>query len=158
MIDVIDKKQMHDSVITGKEYASKEWTCVISMILTSFNVYFVCGCACFMCIWSKLLSVFLRQGLAFFGEDRLATLLCCLARFDLANRDVRQPVQPHTYARLLVFDETLAQPYFAVVNCSDAVMSVFTPFFNTQPIVCGYELLCRSIEFIFLRYPDLERW
>jgi len=29
---------------------------------------------------------------------------------------VRQPVQPHTfYARLLVFDETLAQPHFAVV-------------------------------------------
>ena len=41
---------------------------------------------------------FLGQGLAFFGEDRLATLLCSLARFDLANRGVRQPVQPHTYA------------------------------------------------------------
>jgi len=49
MIDVIDKKQMHDSVITGKEYASKDWTCVISTFLTSFNVYFVCRCACFMC-------------------------------------------------------------------------------------------------------------
>ena len=72
---------------------------------------------------------FLGEGLAFFGEDRLATLLCSLARFDLANRGVRQPVQPHTYARLLVFDETLAQPHFAVVNCSDAVMSVFySPF------------------------------
>jgi len=33
--------------------------------------------------------------------------LCSLARFDLANRGVRQPVQPHTfYARLLVFDKT----------------------------------------------------
>jgi len=49
MIDVIDKKQMHDSVIMGKEYASKDWTCVISMFLTSF-IYFACGCACFMCI------------------------------------------------------------------------------------------------------------
>jgi len=49
----------------------------------------------------------------------------CLARFDLANLGVRQPVQPHTFcARLLVIDETLAQPDFAVVNCSDAVMSV----------------------------------
>jgi len=38
MIDVFDKKQMPDSVITGNEYASKDWTCVISMILTSFNV------------------------------------------------------------------------------------------------------------------------
>jgi len=39
------KKQMHDSVVTGKEYASEDWTCVMSMFLTSFNVYFVCGCA-----------------------------------------------------------------------------------------------------------------
>jgi len=58
MIYVIDKKQMYGSVITGKEYAYKDWTCVISMFLTSFNVYFVCGCACFMytVYASKLLS------------------------------------------------------------------------------------------------------
>ena len=31
----------------------KDWTCVISMVLTSFNVYFVCGCPCFMCICLK---------------------------------------------------------------------------------------------------------
>jgi len=49
-----------------------------------------------------------------------------LARFDLANRGVRKPVQPHTFnARLLVFDKILAQPHFSVVNCSDTVMSVF---------------------------------
>jgi len=42
--------------------------------------------------------------------------LCSLARFDLANWSLRRPVQPHTYARLLVFDETLAQPEFAVAN------------------------------------------
>jgi len=51
--------------------------------------------------------------------------LCSLARFDLANRGVRQPVQPCTHALLLVCDETLAQHHFAVVNCSDIVMSVF---------------------------------
>jgi len=35
--------------------------------------------------------------------------LCSFARFDLANRGVRQTVQPHTfYARRLVFDKTLA--------------------------------------------------
>ena len=52
--------------------------------------------------------------------------LCSLAKVDLANQGVRQPVQPHTFnAQLLVFDETLAQPDFAVVNCSDVVMSVF---------------------------------
>ena len=127
------------------------------VFLTSFNVYFVCGCACFMriclktAIWVSL--AFLGEGLAFCGEDRLATLLCSLARFDLANRGVCQPVQPHTYARLLVFDETLAQPHFAAVNFSDAVMSVLLPFFNTQPKFCSYELLCRSIEHIFLQYP-----
>jgi len=69
---------------------------------------------------------FLGQGLAFFGEDRLATLLCSSARFDLANWGVRQPVQ------LLVFDDTLVQPNFAVVNCSDAVMSVFYSPFSTR--------------------------
>jgi len=89
-----------------------------------------------MCICLKtaiwLFLAFLGQGLAFFGEDRLASLLCSLARFDLANRDVRQPVKPHTYARLLVFDETLAQPHFEVVNCSAAVMNVFFSSFSTR--------------------------
>jgi len=52
--------------------------------------------------------------------------LSVLAKFDLANQGVRQPVQPHTFnAQLPAFDETLAQPDFAVVNCSDVVMSVF---------------------------------
>jgi len=42
----------------------------------------------------------------------------------------------HTfYAKLLVFDKTLAQPQFAVVNCSDAVMSVFHfPVVTRNPI------------------------
>jgi len=39
---------MYDSVITGKENASKDWNCMILMFLTSFNIYFVFGCACFM--------------------------------------------------------------------------------------------------------------
>jgi len=30
---------MYDSVIMVKENASKEWNCIISMFLTSFNVY-----------------------------------------------------------------------------------------------------------------------
>jgi len=70
MIDVINKKQMPDSVITGKEYASKDWTCLISMFLSSFDVYFVCGCACFMFIclktaiwlfWDKVWHFWWRQ-------------------------------------------------------------------------------------------------
>ena len=51
-----------------------------------------------------------------------AQVLCSLARRDLANRVVRQPVQWHTFcARLLVFDETLAQLDFAFVNCKTLV-------------------------------------
>jgi len=36
MIDVIDRKHIYDSAITGKENASEEWNCIISMSLTSF--------------------------------------------------------------------------------------------------------------------------
>ena len=51
--------------------------------------------------------------------------MCSLAKFDHANQGVRQPVQPHTFtAQLLLFDKTLAQPDFIVVNCSDVVVSV----------------------------------
>jgi len=49
MIDVIDKKQMYDSVITGKVNACKEWNCIVSMFLKRFNVCFVFGYAYFMC-------------------------------------------------------------------------------------------------------------
>jgi len=52
--------------------------------------------------------------------------LCSLAKFELANQGVRRPVQTYTFtAQLPAFDETLAQPDFDVVNCSDVVMSVF---------------------------------
>jgi len=40
MIDAINKKRMYDSVLTGKESASKDWKCVIAMSLMRFNVYF----------------------------------------------------------------------------------------------------------------------
>ena len=52
--------------------------------------------------------------------------LSVLAKFDLANQGVRQPVQLYAFnAQLPVFDETFEQPDFVVVNCSDVVMSVF---------------------------------
>ena len=154
MICVIDKKQMHDNVITGKEYASEVWNYVISMFLTSFNVYFVCGCACFMIYASKLLSGFFGTRSAYFGEDRLATLLCGLARFDLPNRSGRQPFQSHTYARR----DISAASFYGCKLLWRSDERVLLPFFNTQPKLCSYELLCRSIEFIFLRYPNLEHW
>jgi len=73
--------------------------------------------------------------------------LCTLAKFDLANQGVRQPTQPHTSnPQLLVFDESLAQPDFAVVNYFDVVMSVFhSPVLTRSLIFCTYELLCRSL-------------
>ena len=79
--------------------------------------------------------------------------LCGLVKFDLANQGLRQPVQPHTFnVQLLVFDETLVQPQFAVVNCSDVGMSVFHSHVLTRSLIfCSYGLLCRSVEFIFLR-------
>jgi len=44
------------------------------------------------------------------------------------------------------------QPRFAVVNCSDALMSVlYSPVLAWY--FCSFQLLCRSAEFIFLRYP-----
>jgi len=45
----LPKKQMYDSVITGKGNASKEWNYIVSMFLTSYNVCFVFGYAYFMC-------------------------------------------------------------------------------------------------------------
>ena len=79
MIDVSDKKQMHDRLIRGKENASKDWSCIISMCLMSFNVYFVFGLYV-SCVYAlKLLFgffwLFWGQGLAFcWCRDRLATL------------------------------------------------------------------------------------
>jgi len=75
MINVIDKKQVYDSVIKGKENASKEWNCIILMFLTSFNVYFVFDHVCFMYICLKTaIWLFLEQSLTFSDEDRLSTL------------------------------------------------------------------------------------
>ena len=48
------KKQKYDSVITWKENASKDCNCILSMFMTSFNIYFVFGYACFMCMCHKL--------------------------------------------------------------------------------------------------------
>jgi len=40
MFDIFYKKDIYDSVFTGKENASKNWSCIISMFLMSFNIYF----------------------------------------------------------------------------------------------------------------------
>jgi len=60
----------------------------------------------------------------------LSQFVCSLARFDLSNRGVRQPVKPHTfYARLLIFDETLPDPHFAVAIALTQCWVCFTPLF-----------------------------
>jgi len=65
----------------------------------------------------------------FYTSQKTNNFLCTLSaleKLDLANQGVRQPVQLHSFNdQLPVFDETLEQPDFAVVNCSDVVMSVF---------------------------------
>jgi len=53
MIDIINNKHIYESVITGKENASKGWNCIISMFPMSFNVPFVFGYACFLCTCVK---------------------------------------------------------------------------------------------------------
>jgi len=48
---------------------------------------------------------------------------CVVQQDSILQTGVYSALQPHTfYARLRVFDKTLAQPRFAVVNCSDAMM------------------------------------
>ena len=62
--------------------------------------------------------------------------LSALAKFDLANQGVRQPVQLHTFnAQLPEFKETLVQPDFVGVNCSDVVMSVFHSPVSTRIVL-----------------------
>jgi len=62
--------------------------------------------------------------------------LCSLSRFNLANRGVRQTAQSHTFcAPLQLLDETLAQPHFEVVSCSDAVMCVFYSYVLTLRLI-----------------------
>jgi len=65
---------------------------------------------------------------------------------------VRQPVQPHLlYARLHIFDKTLAQPHFSAVNCSDELMSVlYSPVLTHRLIFLQLRTVYRSVGFIFL--------
>jgi len=76
---------------------------------------------------------------------------------DLAHRGVRQTVQSHTfYAPLLVFDTTLAQSHFAVVNRPDVVMSVFYSRFNAQPDIFAVMNCC--VVALSLFSSDIVTW
>jgi len=78
MIDAIDKKHMYDSVVTGKENASEEWNCIISMYLKSFNIYFLFGYAYFMrrLYASKLLSGFFWDKVWLFWRRQVRNPVC----------------------------------------------------------------------------------
>jgi len=104
------------------------------------------------CIQKKL-NLFLRR-----LHYALSQFLCSLVRFDLAIRGVRQPVQLYTfYARLLVINKTLGQPEFAVVNSSDAVMSVFhSPLFNVLPDILAVMNCC--VVALSLFSVDIVTW
>jgi len=58
VIDVIDKNQMYDNAIAGKENAPKGWNYITSMFLTSGNVYFRFGFYVLCVNALKLLSGF----------------------------------------------------------------------------------------------------
>ena len=56
--------------------------------------------------------------------------LCSLARFYLANSGVRQTAQSHTFScSTALIRRDISEPHFAVVNCSDVVMSVLFSLF-----------------------------
>ena len=80
--------------------------------------------SCWISMHNKKSKVFLRALCAI-------SILVQLARYDRANRGVPYPVQPHIFcAPLFVFDKTLTQPRFAVVNCSKTMLSVFYCLFQ----------------------------
>ena len=135
MIDVIDKKQMYNSVITQKEYACKDWNCIISVFLMSFNVHFVFnGYACFMCISLKTASgfpwLFLGQGLAFFNENSLATLLLHMFGF----KDCHWPHGSFVHCHDRVFCmRSKSQRFF----CKQTVMLHNKPTTIAMSSACG---------------------
>ena len=71
----VNEKQMYDSVIKGKENASKHWNCIdvsdesqylFSVWLAYLPAYFICKCLCYVAFQN-----FLRLGLLFLSENRL---------------------------------------------------------------------------------------
>jgi len=73
---------------------------------------------------------------------------------------MRQTVQPHAFcAPLHVFDKTLRSFFLQLQIALTQWWVCFTPLFQHAAWdFCSYELLCRSVEFIYLRYPNLQWW
>ena len=65
MFDVFYKKKMYNSVFTGQENAPEDRNCIISMFLTSFNIYFCLFMHCFMCRLCLRTAISLKQNLFF---------------------------------------------------------------------------------------------
>jgi len=100
--------------------------------------------------YAHLLKVFLRAYAHY--------QLCSLARFDLANRGVCYSRVAHfrcSTARIRQDNSAASFRSCKLLRRRDEC--VLLPCFAAR-YFCSYGLLCRSFEFIFLRYPDLERW
>jgi len=86
-----------------------------------------------LCVYAwKLLSGFFGTRSGFLWWRQVGNPVVLFSKIRSCKPGCAPAVQPHTYARLLVFGETLAQPHFAAVNCSDAVMSGFYSPFSTR--------------------------
>jgi len=84
MFDVFNKRQMYDSGITGKEDASKDRNCIMSMFLTSFNACFMFLYACFMCrVWTTITTwlLWVKTGWQSGQSDTfIDSLICSVAK------------------------------------------------------------------------------
>jgi len=49
MFNVLNKKQMYNTVFTGQDIDSEDLDCIISMFVIKFYYLFLFGYACFMC-------------------------------------------------------------------------------------------------------------
>jgi len=119
VFDVFNTKQMHDSVIMGIENASKNWNFIISMFPMSYDIYFVFGYGCFMCIC--MISNFFGTRSGFFGEDRLATLstamICFVQKYNWLGCNVGFHVFRNRQCNLKVQVYNVRKLYFQANFC-----------------------------------------
>ena len=71
------------------------------------------------------------------------------------------PAKPavHLLCSTVCIGRDISAGWFCSCTLLDVVMCVFYSLFQRAAwYFCSYELLCRSVKCIFLRYPNLERW
>ena len=98
-------------------------------------MFYVCTVCLKTAMWPFV--TFLGQGLAFFYEDRLATPLCSLARFDLANRSVHQSVQLLGMAQASIFAARPARSKQETARPSPLMLNYNIFSGPDQPVACN---------------------